>query len=68
MKKRTEIKLGSNSEIKEKVQGSSVREDVLQTALLYCETDEEGIKQRERRLAKIILTAALRKWKREQFD
>ena len=38
---------------------------VIHVAVLWCGLDREEMDQKERRLAELVLTAALRKWKRE---
>ncbi len=40
---------------------------VIRVAVLWCGLDREEMDQKERRLAELVLTAALRKRKRENF-
>jgi hypothetical protein len=38
----------------------------INVAVLWCDPDNGEMDQKERRLAELVLTAALRKWKREK--
>jgi hypothetical protein len=42
------------------------REYTIHVTVLSCDVDKEEMEQREKRLAELLITAALRKWKRER--